>query len=90
MSYARHRYRPYRCCRNPERGILLGVCAGVAECFDWPLWLTRVVVFLLGWIFTVPTLIGYGLAALLLPEPPRHHRYRGYQRTRDYSRHYRS
>ncbi|HET6655595.1 MAG TPA: PspC domain-containing protein [Gammaproteobacteria bacterium] len=56
--------------RDSERGVILGVCAGIAEYFGWPLWLTRVVTFGLGWFFTVPVVIAYIVAALLMPERP--------------------
>lgn len=56
--------------RDTERGVILGVCAGIAEHFDWPLWLTRVVTVALGWFFVLPVVIAYIVAALLMPERP--------------------
>lgn len=81
--------RPAPLCRDPQGGLIFGVCAGIARYFDWPLWLTRVLVFLSAWIFTIATLVGYILAALLLPEPEpsRSHGRRGND---PYTRHYRS
>lgn len=67
--------RRHRLHRDSERGVILGVCAGIAECFDWPLWLTRIAVLAIGWIFPIPVAIAYAVAALLMPE--RHLRYHG-------------
>ncbi len=65
--------RPHRLYRDSERGVILGVCAGIAEHFDWPLWLTRIGTLVLGWFFVVPVIIAYIVAALLMPERPLHY-----------------
>lgn len=70
MNHSDYESRPRRLCRDSERGVILGVCAGIAEYFDWPLWLTRVGTLALGWFFTIPVVIAYFVAALLLPERP--------------------
>lgn len=62
-----HRRQLYR---NSERGVILGVCAGVAEHFNWPLWLTRMAVLALGWCFPATVVATYVAAALILPERP--------------------
>ncbi|MEQ9640716.1 MAG: envelope stress response membrane protein PspC [Alphaproteobacteria bacterium] len=57
--------------RNPDRGIILGVCAGVADYFGISLTLVRVVMALGLVFFSVPTLLGYLGTAWLLPAQPR-------------------
>lgn len=69
----RHSYfdgRSHRLYRDSERGLILGVCAGIADCFDWPVWLVRVGTFALGWFFPVSTIVAYIVAALIMPERP--------------------
>ncbi len=70
MNHSRdeHRSRPFF--RNPERGVILGVCAGIAERFEWPLWMTRIGALAVGWFFPVTAVIAYVVAALILPERP--------------------
>ena len=70
MSRLRDEYprRPFY--RDSERGVILGVCAGIAECFDWPVWLTRIGALALGWCFPVSVLVTYIVAALVMPERP--------------------
>lgn len=70
MNHFDDESRSRRIYRDSESGVILGVCAGIAEHFDWPLWLTRVGALALGWFFTVPTVIAYLVAALLMPERP--------------------
>jgi phage shock protein C len=61
---------PRRMYRNPEHRVILGVCAGIADYFGWPRWLTRVAAVVLGWLFTIPVIAAYFIAALLMPERP--------------------
>lgn len=82
--------RTRRICRDAERGVILGVCAGIAEYFDWPLWLTRAGTLALGWFFTVPVIIAYIVAALLMPERPLRYFGDGDERTFWQSRRHRS
>ncbi|HET6656218.1 MAG TPA: PspC domain-containing protein [Gammaproteobacteria bacterium] len=70
MNHTVYEALPRRFYRDTERGVILGVCAGIAEYFDWPLWLTRVATFALGWFFVVPVVIAYIVAAFLMPERP--------------------
>lgn len=70
MNHSLHGDRPHRFFRDSERGVLLGVCAGIAEYFDWPAWLTRAGAFALGWLFPVHVVVVYLVAALLMPERP--------------------
>lgn len=53
--------------RIPRRGVLFGVCAGIADYFGFDLTVTRVLV-LVGALFAFPIVcIAYILLALLLP-----------------------
>ena len=70
MNDSRNGYCPRRIYRDSERGVLLGVCAGMAEAFGWPVWLTRVVVLALGWFFPVTIAVAYVIAAFLMQERP--------------------
>lgn len=57
--------------RNPEQGLVLGVCAGVADYFGLNLTLVRVLTLLGLVMFSIPVLLGYLGAAWLLPPQPR-------------------
>lgn len=70
MNRSRNEYRRHQIYRDSERGVILGVCAGMAESFDWPVWLTRAVVLALGWFFPVSIVVAYFVAALIMPERP--------------------
>jgi phage shock protein C len=63
---------PSRLYRNRRDGMILGVCAGIADYFGVQRWVVRVL-----WVggllmFPPPTIIGYFLLALLLPKMPEH------------------
>lgn len=62
--------RFHRLYRDSENGVILGVCAGIAYRFDWPVWLTRIATLAIGWIFPIPVLVAYLVAALLMPTRP--------------------
>lgn len=53
--------------RDPEHGLLMGVCAGLAETFGWQVTAVRIVALLALVFFTVPAVLVYGVAGLLLP-----------------------
>lgn len=53
--------------RNSERGMIAGVCAGIADYFGFNLCATRVLTFLLFLTFTPLTLIAYVGCVLLVP-----------------------
>lgn len=74
--------------RDSERGMVLGVCAGLGEYFELPVWLTRIVAVVLAWFFMVPTVVAYIIAALLMPAKPLQFRGRVDERTfwRTYAR----
>lgn len=67
-----HTERPSRnrLYRNKERGILAGVCAGIADWTGFNLTALRVIVILLAIPFTAVIVVGYVLLALLLPVRP--------------------
>jgi phage shock protein C len=63
---------PSRLYRNRRDGMILGVCAGIADYFGVQRWVVRVL-----WVggllmFPPPTIIGYFLLAMLLPKMPEH------------------
>lgn len=90
MNHSRDEYRPRQFYRDPERAVILGVCAGMAGFFDCPVWLTRVGMFALGWFFTVPVVVAYFVAALIMPERPLRYCGDGDERSFWQSRRYRS
>lgn len=61
---------PTRLYRDPRRGWLAGVCAGLADYFGLSACLVRCLVVLAGMFFTLPTLFAYLVAALVLPRRP--------------------
>lgn len=53
--------------RNPRRGVIFGVCAGIAEYFGFDVSITRIVV-VVGALFALPMICGaYIVLAFLLP-----------------------
>lgn len=69
-TYPDPRPNPVKLYRNPEKGMVRGVCAGLADYFGIEPWVVRVLVMLGLVMFTVPTLVGYLIAAVVLPERP--------------------
>jgi len=61
---------PHRLYRNPRRGYVAGVCAGIADYFGMEPFLIRLAVVLGLIFFTLPLLIAYVIAALALPPRP--------------------
>ncbi|MGA9335371.1 MAG: PspC domain-containing protein [Rudaea sp.] len=70
MNRTRDEYLRRRLYRNPERAVILGVCAGMAEYSGCPTWLTRGGSIALGWFFPIAVVFAYGVAALILPTRP--------------------
>lgn len=65
------RRNPHRLYRNPARGWITGVCAGVADYFGLAPLLVRVLlVFALLTPLIVPAIIGYLVLSLALPTKP--------------------
>jgi phage shock protein PspC (stress-responsive transcriptional regulator) len=56
--------------RDSDQGMLLGVCAGLSHQFGFRLVPLRVITLLALLLFTVPALIVYLVAGLLLPDRP--------------------
>lgn len=56
--------------RDPAHRLVLGVCAGLSDSFGFRLVPLRVIVAVSMLIFTVPTLLLYVAAGLLLPAKP--------------------
>ncbi len=57
--------------RNPTRGKIAGVCAGIADYFGWETWLVRILV-VSGVLFGMPFLIlGYIAAWFILDKNPK-------------------
>ena len=61
---------PNRLYRDPSRGKILGVCAGIADYFGIRAGAVRLAVVAGLIFFTVPTLLGYLAAGMLLPAKP--------------------
>ncbi|MCG8434828.1 MAG: PspC domain-containing protein [Gammaproteobacteria bacterium] len=52
--------------RDPERGVILGVCAGVADAFDFDVTVLRIITVVLLFFLPMVTVIAYLVLALLL------------------------
>jgi len=52
--------------RDDERGIIGGVCAGIADKMNWDVSVVRIVTFVSGMILTVPTVVAYVAATVIL------------------------
>lgn len=61
--------------RDQENGLLMGVCAGLADYFEWPVLAVRLVAAGLLFFWFLPMLVVYITAGLLLRDRPL--RYRG-------------
>ncbi len=72
MSRRYHRESPNRnrLYRNPDRAILAGVCAGIADWLGLNLTALRVIVILLAIPFTAVMIIGYLVLWVLVPKQP--------------------
>ncbi len=57
----------------PERGILLGVCAGIADHFGLFTWVVRAIAIALLIVLPFPVIVAYILLGILLPERPLRH-----------------
>lgn len=56
--------------RDRERGLFYGVCAGIADRFEWPVTTVRLFAILSLIVFFLPTATVYLAAGLLLPAKP--------------------
>lgn len=60
--------------RDPDNGLMFGVCAGVADYFNIDVLMLRVCAVASLILFTLPTAVTYLVAALLLRERPLRYR----------------
>jgi len=62
-------YDPFsmRLHRDPEHGLIMGVCAGLAETFGWRVAAVRLAALLALVFFTMETLLLYVVAGLIMP-----------------------
>lgn len=60
----------FRLYRDPTRGWLLGVCAGIAGYFGITVLAVRLVALLGLMLFTLPTVLGYVVAGIVLRRRP--------------------
>src|SRR3546814_11783322 len=58
---------------NTERGVIFGVCAGLADYFGISRFIVRIVAVIALFMFPPPTLFCYFMAALLIPRAPAYH-----------------
>lgn len=71
MSHAARRNEPTRrLYRNRETGMIMGVCAGIAEFFDFELWMVRVITVVALVFVTGPVLVLYFALGFLLRDRP--------------------
>ncbi|MDP6603523.1 MAG: envelope stress response membrane protein PspC [Rhodospirillales bacterium] len=61
---------PARLYRNRERGVVKGVCAGIADYFGIETWIIRCMALAGLFFFTVPTLLVYVTLALVVSPAP--------------------
>src|SRR3546814_18356811 len=58
---------------NTERGVIFGVCAGLADYFGISRFFVRIVAVIALFMFPPPTLFCYFMAAFLIPRAPTYH-----------------
>ncbi len=56
--------------RDRERGLIMGVCAGISEFFDWNLLTVRLIVLVMLVVAFIPTALVYFTAGFLLRDRP--------------------
>ena len=56
--------------RDTANGMIMGVCAGLSDQFGFRLVPLRIIAFIGLLVFTVPVLLAYVIAGLLLPGKP--------------------
>ena len=61
---------PHRLYRNPGRGVVSGVCAGIADYFGIRPLPVRLALVMGLFFFAPPVLLGYAVAVLVLPVKP--------------------
>jgi len=63
-------YNPHRLYRSRDHQLLGGVAAGIAEFFGRSRFLIRFVIFISLLVFTLPTIVIYGLACFFIKKRP--------------------
>lgn len=56
--------------RDSQKGWVMGVCAGLATRFNLNIMVLRAIALISLFLFTLPTVLLYGLAALLMRDRP--------------------
>jgi len=67
---AERHYSPNKLYRDPRKGMILGVCAGIADYFGITPLPVRLLAVVALFVFTVPTFLAYFIAAALIPRRP--------------------
>ena len=70
MSTSIHTYNPSKLYRDPDNRLLGGVCAGIGNFFGVSRHAVRFLVVVSLFMFTLPTIIGYFAALVLLKYKP--------------------
>jgi phage shock protein C len=65
--------RSGRIYRDRENGLILGVCAGIAEYLELPVLAIRAAALVALWFAFTPVLLVYVTAGILLPDLPLRH-----------------
>lgn len=66
------RLSPNRLYRDRQHGIILGVCAGIADYLGISPLAVRIAALIGLFVFTVPVFFAYFIAAMLIPRKPEH------------------
>ena len=70
MTRTNQPWSPSRLYRDPDNGMMMGVCAGIADYFGIARWIVRVGAVVLLFAFTFMTVIAYfALGFILKPKP---------------------
>ena len=69
-KFGGHDLSPNRLYKDPENGMLMGVCAGIADYFGVAPAGVRIAAVIALFLFTVPIFLGYILAGFLLKAKP--------------------
>ena len=67
---------PHRLYRDPQAGVIFGVCAGLADYFGVKIWQVRTAAVLMLMIFTPWAIFLYVTAAIFVPRRPEERPYR--------------
>jgi phage shock protein PspC (stress-responsive transcriptional regulator) len=70
MNHSRDEYHQPRFYRDSERGVIFGVCAGIAGSLGWQVWLVRIAALALGGCFPISVVVTYVVAAAIMPQRP--------------------